>query len=160
MIELWRLRLNSLLARPLPETTRWCCCCKASGDFKGSIWPSTTRNARPWSACSAPGRPRQKTLLFYTKEEPARIENLIDAPRYRALRAKLDGLIAGCTSADLVYLPPVDALRHEHYLDHTHLTYAGYQVLVERMWPRLRPLVGDVFKSGPAVPLSFRDRPG
>ena len=54
---------------------------------------------------------RQKTLLFYAKEDPARIENLIDGPRYRALRTQLDGLIAGCTTADLVYLPPLDALR-------------------------------------------------
>jgi hypothetical protein len=94
---------------------------------------------------------RQKTLLFYTKEDPARIENLIEAPRYAALRAKLDDLIGGYTSADLVYLPPVDALRPQHYLDHTHLTYAGYQVLVEQMWPRLRPLVGDVGPGGAAV---------
>ena len=91
---------------------------------------------------------RQKTLLFYAKEGPARVENLIDGPRYRALRAKLDGLIGGYTTADLVYLPPVDALRPEHYLDHTHLTYAGYQLLVERMWQRLRPLVCNQGREG------------
>ncbi len=149
-----RLRLNSLLGAAAPGDDEMVLLLQSQRRFQGiNLAVDNPQRQALEHMLRALADARQKTLLFYTKEDPARIENLIDAPRYRALRAKLDGLIAGCTSADLVYLPPVDALRHEHYLDHTHLTYAGYQVLVEQMWPRLRPLVGDVQERAGSPPL-------
>jgi len=84
---------------------------------------------------------RQKALVFYAKEDPARIDNLIDPERYRGLRAELDGLIAHYTGPDLVYQPPLASLQPQDYLDHSHVTYAGYQLLAAAMWDRLRPLV-------------------
>ena len=84
---------------------------------------------------------RQKTLVFYAKEDPARIENLLEPERYRGLRSELDGLIARYTGPELVYLPPLESLQPQDYLDHSHVTYAGYQLLAGAMWNRLRPLV-------------------
>ena len=143
-VRTWRLRLNAFLgtAARNQEEDEMVLMLQGQRRFQGVNLDAQNPQRQAFQrVLQALADSRQKTLLFYAKEDPARIENLIDGPRYRALRAQLDALIAGCTTADLVYLPPVDALRPEHYLDHTHLTYAGYRVLVERMWPRLRPLV-------------------
>jgi hypothetical protein len=84
---------------------------------------------------------RQKTLVFYAKEDPARIDNLLDPERYRRLRSELEGIVARYAGPELVYLPPLESLRPKDYLDHSHVTYAGYQLLAGAIWDRLRPLV-------------------
>jgi hypothetical protein len=87
---------------------------------------------------------RQKALVFYAKEDPARIDNLLEPERYRRLRADLDALVARYMGPALVYLPPLESLQPEDYLDHSHVTYAGYQLLAGAMWDGLRPLVEGV----------------
>ena len=82
-------------------------------------------------------RLRPRSLLFYAKEDPSRVDNLLEPARYRALMGEFTALIRPFIGGKLAYLPPQAALQPRYYLDHSHLTYAGYQVLVEQLWKEL-----------------------
>jgi len=140
----FRLRLNRAMGAPSPpaEDDEIVLLLKAQRRFQGINLAADNPQRQALERLLARlAASRQKTLVFYAKEDPARIENLLDPERYQRLRAELDGLIARYTGPDLVYLPPVESLRSQDYLDHSHVTYAGYEILAAAMWDRLRPLV-------------------
>ena len=68
-----------------------------------------------------------RSLLFYAKEDPSRVDNLLEPARYRALMGEFTALIRPFIGGKLAYLPPQAALQPRYYLDHSHLTYAGYR---------------------------------
>jgi lysophospholipase L1-like esterase len=84
---------------------------------------------------------RQRTVVFYAKENPEVAADLMEADRYPATVAALSAAIAKYTGPDLVFVPPVPVLRPEHYLDHIHLNAAGYEVLADCLWAQARPLL-------------------
>jgi lysophospholipase L1-like esterase len=84
---------------------------------------------------------RQRTVVFYAKENPEVAADLMEADRYPAAVAALSATIAKYTGPDLVFVPPVPELRPEHYLDHIHLNAAGYEILANCLSQKARPLV-------------------
>jgi len=85
----------------------------------------------------------QKALIFYAKENPDLIFQIIEENRYRRLFADLAGIIEDHANPNpnLVFLPPVDGLESEYFLDQVHIDYEGYRVLAESMDPLLDRLL-------------------
>ena len=54
---------------------------------------------------------------------------------------ELDGVVARYAGPNLVYQPPLDSLKPQNYLDHSHVDHAGYQLLADAIGQRLRPLL-------------------
>jgi lysophospholipase L1-like esterase len=139
----WRTRLGQALGSPTPEADDEIpLLLKAQRRFQGI--QLAAENPQRQALERLLGRlaeSRQKSLVFYAKEDPSRIENLMDPQRYDRLRTELDALVQRYAGPELVYLPPLAELAPEHYLDHSHVTYAGYQILADAMWQRLRPMV-------------------
>jgi hypothetical protein len=86
---------------------------------------------------------RQKTLVFYAKENPELLDNLIDGTRYDEFHRELSAIMDRYTGRHLVFVPAVDELAPPHYLDHVHLNRDGYHVQLDRMWPALLRLAAE-----------------
>jgi hypothetical protein len=84
---------------------------------------------------------RQKTVIFYAKENPDVAADLMEEDRYPATLAELSAAITQYAGPDLVFVPPAPELAPEHYLDHIHLNAAGYEILADCLWQKARPLV-------------------
>ena len=140
----FRARLNQALGGPAPpaEDDEILLLLKAQRRFQGINLAADNPQRQALERLLARlAKSRQKALVFYAKEDPARIDNLLEPERYRRLRSELDGLIARYTGPELLYLPPLESLQPQDYLDHSHVTHGGYQLLAGAMWDRLRPLV-------------------
>lgn len=75
----------------------------------------------------------QPYVVFYAKENPDLLYDVFDKERHDELYAELTRLIAGQTADEGVFLPPVDELQPDHFLDFTHLNVEGYQILARHV---------------------------
>jgi hypothetical protein len=91
------------------------------------------RAMRNWSGTGG------RAFVFYAKENPQLLDDVIEPQRYRRLRADLEGRIRD-RYPGVVYAPPAPALAPEHYLDFSHLNHSGYRVLTEYLSPFITPL--------------------
>lgn len=80
-----------------------------------------------------------RALVFYAKENPQLLDDVIDPKRYLELRSDLEERIRD-RYPGLVYVPPAPGLAPEHYLDFSHLNHSGYRVLTEYLRPFITPL--------------------
>jgi len=83
----------------------------------------------------------EKVVVFYARENPDVIDELIDRERYARLSAKLCGLIESGSPENIAFVPGVTAIPPECYLDHVHVDARGYQILVDHLWMRIRPML-------------------
>jgi lysophospholipase L1-like esterase len=86
------------------------------------------------------GRRAQKTLVFYAKENPGQIGNVLNRRRHEELSRELQDLVRSHGGEHLLFLPPVQELQTRHFLDLIHLNYAGNQILADHLW---RLLTGE-----------------
>ncbi|MBL8827848.1 MAG: hypothetical protein JNM18_12800 [Planctomycetaceae bacterium] len=84
-------------------------------------------------------REQQPFVVFYAKENPDLIDSVFTADRHEQLYAQLTRLIADASHGDGVYLPPLDELQSDHFLDFTHLNSGGYAILARRLVDVLPP---------------------
>lgn len=78
-------------------------------------------------------RDRQPFVVFYAKENPDLIDSVFERERHEQLYRTLADRIASASSGQGVYLPPLDELHSDHFLDFTHLNVDGYQILARRL---------------------------
>jgi hypothetical protein len=83
---------------------------------------------------------KSRVLLFYAAENPDVRDELIDPARYADLRGRLAGAIRPVVSDRLRYHPGAQTIPAAHYLDHVHIDAAGYQLLLDELWPTLSAL--------------------
>ncbi len=76
---------------------------------------------------------RQPFVVFYAKENPDLIDSVFESERHEQLYQQLTQRIARASGTAGIYLPPVDELQADHFLDFTHLNVAGYQILARRL---------------------------
>lgn len=84
---------------------------------------------------------KQKTLIFYAKENPKLVYKLINKDKYLALRAEVIQLIHNYSNDTLRFLGPVDELEDRVFLDQIHIDAEGYRILADKMWPTLQVLL-------------------
>ena len=84
---------------------------------------------------------RVPTLLFYAREDDARLAALLDASRYRRLRDELAAGLAPRLGPRLIYSAGLEGLPTAHYLDHIHHDGEGYARLAESLGPSIDALL-------------------
>ncbi len=75
----------------------------------------------------------QRHVVFYAKENPALLPDVMDADEFASRHERLVRLVRGALGPTGVFVPPVPELRPEHYTDYTHLTADGYRLLARRL---------------------------
>jgi hypothetical protein len=68
---------------------------------------------------------KQCAVFFYATEDKARLAELIAPERYRVLLDQLGLIFAPYASQGIVYIPPLDGLESELYIDYGHLKDPG-----------------------------------
>jgi hypothetical protein len=68
---------------------------------------------------------KQCAVFFYATEDKARLPELISPERYRALLDQLALIFAPYASRGSAYIPPLDGLASDLYIDYGHLKDAG-----------------------------------
>ena len=81
------------------------------------------------------------TLLFYTRENPAVRDALIEPATYQRLHEELEVILQPYLTPRLRYHPGIERLEPRHYLDHLHVDAAGYRRLFDRLWPDVHALL-------------------
>ena len=76
---------------------------------------------------------KQATMIFYAKENPDVVSNLLEPARYAELSGQLAALIGRYTGDHLAFIPAIDELAPRHYLDHVDVDHAGNEILTERL---------------------------
>ena len=76
---------------------------------------------------------RQPYLIFYAKENPDLVGQVFDSAKHAGLYAGLTQRIAQADSRQATFVPPVDELRGEHFVDFTHLNADGYRILAKHL---------------------------
>lgn len=84
---------------------------------------------------------RQKVVVFYARENPEVLEDLIERNRYKDLTSELRRVVEQYPPETVAYVPGVEAIPPESYLDHVHVDFAGYRILIEHLWPEVRRLL-------------------
>jgi hypothetical protein len=75
--------------------------------------------------------PGQPTVVFYARENPDDLDDIINPSRYRAHLDRLESLLGRYQGPGFRYVPPIDAIPASCYLDHVHVDYTGYQVVAD-----------------------------
>ena len=82
---------------------------------------------------------KQKTVVFYTKENPELIDSVMDMNRHAQWLEEFAAFIAGFADSGLItYIPPIPELNSDLYLDISHVNAEGYQILGQRIWAALK----------------------
>lgn len=72
----------------------------------------------------------QKTVVFYATENPDAVSELLPPDRHATFIGKIAEKVAEHSKkTDIVFLPPLSSLNPDMFLDHVHLTAAGFRVL-------------------------------
>jgi lysophospholipase L1-like esterase len=79
-------------------------------------------------------RSGQQTVVFYAKENPDVVGDLLDGDRYSRLLAQLRRIVTQTGGTGGRVVPPLPELGPRRYLDHVHLNAEGYDLLAERLW--------------------------
>lgn len=77
---------------------------------------------------------RQKTVVFYVKENPDQIDGVVDEEDHRQFYDQLTGILNEEAGPHLTYVPPIADLDGSHFLDLSHPNQVGYQILTEHLW--------------------------
>jgi lysophospholipase L1-like esterase len=80
----------------------------------------------------------QRHVVFYAKENPALLPDVMDPDEYAARYERVAELVKGAQGPSGVFVPPVPGLRPEHFTDFTHLTADGYRILARRLAAEIR----------------------
>lgn len=84
---------------------------------------------------------RVPTVIFYATERPDIIGEITD-PQIQSERiAKLAGIIRTSGGELTEYVPPLQSLQNEDFIDHVHVLPTGYSKYVEVVGARLRQLL-------------------
>lgn len=72
----------------------------------------------------------QKTVVFYATENPDSVGELLPPDRHAAFISKIAEKVAEHSKKNgIVFLPPLPSLNPDMFLDHVHLTAAGFRIL-------------------------------
>ncbi|MFH1024900.1 MAG: hypothetical protein V1809_16085 [Planctomycetota bacterium] len=82
----------------------------------------------------------QKTIIFYARENPDLLPQLMSDEKYQQLCDNLAGIIRAGGGDTVVYAPVVAALNAEHYLDFSHLNALGYKKVAEGLLEYIKRL--------------------
>ena len=83
-------------------------------------------------------------VLFYAREDPERMTEVVERPRYEALRTELRALVEPKLGPRMTYLDGPADLPSARYLDHVHVDREGYQVYLEHLWPACQAALAPV----------------
>jgi lysophospholipase L1-like esterase len=75
----------------------------------------------------------QRHVVFYAKENPALLPDVMDSDDFAARYDSVVQLVKGIQGPTGVFVPPVPELQPEHFIDFTHLTAEGYRLLARRL---------------------------
>jgi lysophospholipase L1-like esterase len=81
---------------------------------------------------------KQKTVVFYAKENPQTITSLIDQREYAELIDCLEKIIISTAGPETRYLRSLAELGPERFLDHVHVDGRGYEILAKHIWATAR----------------------
>jgi lysophospholipase L1-like esterase len=75
----------------------------------------------------------QRHIVFYAKENPDLLPDVLDPDQHTAGYMRLVGLVRDVQGPTGVYVPPVAELEGRHFVDFTHLNADGYRILARRL---------------------------
>jgi lysophospholipase L1-like esterase len=91
---------------------------------------------------------RQCALFFYATEDKGQLSELIDSQRYQDLQVQLAAIFAGYKDRGITYIPPLDSIKSEYYLDYGHLNDAGNMIVAKAIVDQgLRQSIGRVVQA-------------
>ena len=68
---------------------------------------------------------KQCAVFFYATEEKKQLAQLMDPQRYQKLQSELKQIFTPYADRGITFIPPLDSLKSEFYLDYGHLDDAG-----------------------------------
>ena len=78
---------------------------------------------------------KQKTVVFYVKENPEQVDSVIDEEDHKRLYAQLVGLVHESAGPHFRYVPPIPDLSANYFLDLSHVNHAGYEIIASSLFP-------------------------
>jgi lysophospholipase L1-like esterase len=84
---------------------------------------------------------RQPAVVFYARENPSLVPDVIAPKRYHALRRELTEIVARHAGPLLDFDPGLEEADPLDYVDYLHLDAGGYDRLAARLLPRVRSLL-------------------
>jgi len=77
---------------------------------------------------------KQCAVFFYATEEKKQLAQLIDPQRYQMLQTRLKQIFTPYIDRGITFIPPLDSLKSELYLDYGHLGDAGNAIVAEAVF--------------------------
>jgi hypothetical protein len=74
---------------------------------------------------------KQCAIFFYATEEKKQLAQLMDPQRYQKLQSDLMQLFAPYSDRGITFIPPLNSLKSELYLDYGHLNDAGNAIVAK-----------------------------
>jgi hypothetical protein len=72
---------------------------------------------------------KQCAVFFYATEEKKQLAELMDPQRYQKLQSELKQIFTPYVDRGITFIPPLDSLKSEFYLDYGHLDDAGNAIV-------------------------------
>ena len=72
---------------------------------------------------------KQCAVFFYATEEKQQLAQLMDPQRYQKLQSELKQIFTPYADRGITFIPPLDSLKSEFYLDYGHLDDAGNAIV-------------------------------
>jgi hypothetical protein len=72
---------------------------------------------------------KQCAVFFYATEEKKQLAQLMDPQRYQKLQSQLKQIFTPYADRGITFIPPLDSLKSEFYLDYGHLDDAGNAIV-------------------------------
>ena len=72
---------------------------------------------------------KQCAVFFYATEEKKQLAELMDPQRYQKLQGELKQIFTPYADRGITFIPPLDSLKSEFYLDYGHLDDAGNAIV-------------------------------
>ena len=72
---------------------------------------------------------KQCAVFFYATEEKKQLAQLMDPQRYQKLQSELKQIFTPYADRGITFIPPLDSLKSEFYLDYGHLDDAGNAIV-------------------------------
>ncbi|HEX3151268.1 MAG TPA: hypothetical protein VHR66_24535 [Gemmataceae bacterium] len=82
---------------------------------------------------------RQKHVVFYAKENPALLPDVMEPDDHARQYDRLVKLVDDAQGPSGVYLLPIPDLEERHFVDFTHLNAEGYRILARHLAATIRP---------------------
>jgi hypothetical protein len=75
----------------------------------------------------------QKHVVFYAKENPALLPDVMDPEEHAQKYDRLVRLVNDAQGRKCVFVPPISELNESHFVDFTHVNADGYRILAEQL---------------------------